>query len=70
MNAKVPLHRLVLREIERIRLYETLLLDYREVSRNDENTNVAKKMTCTVNLLVSEAFYMPHPHPVPLILAP
>ena len=51
MDVKVPLNRLVRVQCERLRLYDSLVNDYRNVLQGDENK--AKRMTCTVNLLVS-----------------
>ena len=51
MDVKVPLNRQVRVQGERLRLYERLLNDYRNVLQGDDNR--AKRMTCTVNLLVS-----------------
>ena len=51
MNVLVPLNKLVLVQNKRMRTYESLVNDYRNVLDGDDNRD--KRMTCTVNLLVS-----------------
>ena len=53
----MPLNRLVRVQCERLRLYDSLVNDYRNVLQGDENK--AKRMTCTVNLLVSHPRHRP-----------